>query len=115
MGELMRVTDSLNLGRGHVIKNRSLLAAMTNKQSNSDGTLSDEEINWLVRRAKGGFGITTTAAANVTEKGRGWSGEMGVWSDHHLPGLTKMAERLNETGTISLVQLFHGGMRAHER
>ena len=112
MGELMRVTDSLNLGRGHVAKNRSLLAAMTNKQSNSDGTLSDEEINWLVRRAKGGFGITTTAAANVTEKGRGWSGEMGVWSDHHLPGLTKMAERLNETGTISLVQLFHGGMRA---
>ena len=68
MGELMRVTDSLNLGRGHVAKNRSLLAAMTNKQSNSDGTLSDEEINWLVRRAKGGFGITTTAAANVTEK-----------------------------------------------
>lgn len=112
MGELMRVTDSLNLGRGHVMKNRSLLAAMTNKQSNLDGTLSDEEINWLVRRAIGGFGITTTAAANVTEKGRGWSGEMGVWSDHHLPGLTKMAERLNETGTISLVQLFHGGMRA---
>ncbi|MFQ3317852.1 MAG: 2,4-dienoyl-CoA reductase-like NADH-dependent reductase (Old Yellow Enzyme family), partial [Candidatus Poseidoniaceae archaeon] len=29
---------------GHVLPNRSVLAAMTNKQSNLDGTLSDEEI-----------------------------------------------------------------------
>ena len=108
----MKPTDSLAIGRGFLLKNRSLLAAMTNKQSNEDGTLSDEEINWLVRRAKGGFGITTTAAANVTETGRGWEGEMGVWGDHQLPGLTKLANQLNETETISLVQLFHGGMRA---
>ena len=85
---------------------------MTNKQSNEDGSLSDEEIKWLVRRAKDGFAITTTAAANVTEHGRGWDGEMGVWGDHQLPGLTKMATQLNETGTLSLAQIFHGGMRA---
>jgi len=108
----MKPTESLEIGRGFVLKNRSLLAAMTNKQSNEDGTLSDEEINWLVRRAHGGFGITTTAAANVTETGRGWEGEMGVWGDHQLPGLTNLANQLNETETISLVQLFHGGMRA---
>ncbi len=108
----MKLTREIDFGRGLVAKNRTLLAAMTNKQSNEDGTLSDEEINWLVRRAKGDFGITTTAAANVTETGRGWEGEMGVWGDHQLPGLTNMANQLRETGTISLVQLFHGGMRA---
>ena len=97
---------------GHVVLNRSVLAAMTNKQSHLDGTLSEEEVKWLTRRAKGGFGITTTAAANVTEHGRGWDGEMGVWGDHHIPGLTKMATQLNQTGTLSLAQIFHGGMRA---
>ena len=97
---------------GHVLSNRSVVAAMTNKQSNVDGTLSDEEIKWLVRRAKDGFAITTTAAANVTEHGRGWDGEMGVWGDHQLSGLTDMAAQLKATGTLSLVQLFHGGMRA---
>ena len=97
---------------GHVLKNRSVLAAMTNKQSHEDGTLSYEEIKWLVRRAKDGFAITTTAAANVTEHGRGWDGEMGVWGDHQLPGLTKMASQLKGTGTLSLAQIFHGGMRA---
>ena len=111
----VKVTQSINLGRGFNAKNRTLLAAMTNKQSNSDGTLSDEEINWLVRRGKGGFGITTTAAANVTKQGQGWEGEMGVWSDNQIPGLTKLATTLNQTGTISLVQLFHGGMRAPQK
>jgi 2,4-dienoyl-CoA reductase-like NADH-dependent reductase (Old Yellow Enzyme family) len=111
----VKVTDSIDLGRGFTAKNRTLLAAMTNKQSNNDGTLSAEEIKWLVRRGQGGFGITTTAAANVTKQGQGWEGEMGVWSDNHIPGLTELAEKLNETGTISLVQLFHGGMRAPQR
>ena len=108
----MKLTREIDFGRGIFGKNRTLLAAMTNKQSNDDGTLSEDEINWLVRRAKGDFGITTTAAANVTETGRGWEGEMGVWGDHQLPGLANMANQLRDTGTVSLVQLFHGGMRA---
>jgi hypothetical protein len=97
---------------GIAVANRCVLAAMTNKQSHEDGSLSDEEIHWLTMRAKGGFGIVTTAAANVTETGRGWDGEMGVWGDHQLPGLTKMAEGLRAHGALSLVQIFHGGMRA---
>lgn len=113
MGENVQASAPFEFHRANLVaKNRALLAAMTNKQSHPDGTLSDAEIRWLVRRGKEGFGITTTAAANVTETGRGWEGEMGVWGDHQLPGLTQMAKQLNETGTISLVQIFHGGMRA---
>ena len=60
---------------------------MTNKQSHENGILSEEEKKWLIRRAKGDFGIITTAATNVTENGRGWVGEMGVWGDHQIPEL----------------------------
>ena len=98
--------------RGFISKNRSLLAAMTNKQSHEDGTLSDEEITWLTRRAKDGFGIVTTAASHVSELGKGWIGEMGVWSDNHLEGLTKLASSLKQHGSLNLVQIFHGGMKA---
>ena len=94
------------------IRNRTVLAALTNKQSNDDGTLSDEEITFLVRRAKGGFGIITSAASHVLENGQGWPGEMGVWGDHQIPGLTKLAKGLRNQGALSLVQIFHGGMRA---
>ena len=47
------------LRNGMVIPNRSVLAAMTNKQSHADGTLSEEEITFLNRRAEGGFGLNT--------------------------------------------------------
>ena len=47
------------LRNGMMIPNRSLLAAMTNKQSHADGTLSEEEITFLNRRAEGGFGLNT--------------------------------------------------------
>jgi 2,4-dienoyl-CoA reductase-like NADH-dependent reductase (Old Yellow Enzyme family) len=85
---------------------------MTNKQSHADGTLSEEEIKFLNRRAEGGFGLLTTAASHVQESGQGWQGEFGVWGDHHIPGLTRLASTLNQHGTRSFVQIFHGGMRA---
>ena len=99
---------------GHVSRNRAVLAAMTNKQSSEDGTLSEDEINWLLMRADGGFGIITTAATHVVPEGQGWKGEMGVWGDHHVPGLTRLATGIRERGAISLAQIFHGGMFAPE-
>ena len=104
--------ESWEMRNGLVIPNRSVLAAMTNKQSHADGTLSDEEMRFLLRRAEGGFGIVTTAASHVQESGQGWEGEFGVWGDHHLPGLTSLATQLKQHASKSFVQIFHGGMRA---
>ena len=104
--------ESWEMRNGLMIPNRSVLAAMTNKQSHSDGTLSDEEMRFLVRRAEGGFGLITTAASHVQESGQGWEGEFGVWGDHHLPGLNSLATQLKQHDSKSFVQIFHGGMRA---
>jgi len=109
---MFSMDESWTMRNGLVIPNRSVLAAMTNKQSHPDGTLSDEEIRFLNRRAEGGFGLITTAASHVQESGQGWEGEFGVWGDHHLPGLTSLATQLKEYPCKSFVQIFHGGMRA---
>jgi len=100
---------------GIEVRNRSVLAAMTNQQSNPDGTLSEQEIEWLLRRAEGSFGIVTTAASHVVPEGQGWEGEMGVWGDHQLPGLTRLATEIRDRGAVSLAQIFHGGMRCPQR
>ena len=104
--------ETWEMRNGLVIPNRSVLAAMTNKQSHADGTLSDEEMRFLLRRAEGGFGLITTAASHVQESGQGWEGEFGVWGDHHLPGLTLLATQLKQHDSKSFVQIFHGGMRS---
>ena len=37
------------------MKNRFMLAPLTNTQSHADGRMSDEEFKWLTMRAEGGF------------------------------------------------------------
>ena len=64
------------------LQNRTVLAAMTNKQSYDNGVISDDEIKWLLERAKGGFGIITTAATNVSKEGKAWDGEFGVYDNY---------------------------------
>ena len=109
-----RILESYTFPRtGRRIRNRLVLAAMTNKQSHADGSLSDDELTWLEARAA--FGIVTTCAAHVATDGQGWDGELGVYADALLPGLTRLATALRSAGTVSLVQIFHGGVRAPSR
>lgn len=104
--------EPLSFTRGPAMPNRLMLAPLTNQQSHADGTLSDDEHRWLTMRAAGGFGLTMTCAAHVQAVGRGFAGQLGVFSDDHLPGLTRLASDLNATGTVSYVQLHHAGNRA---
>jgi 2,4-dienoyl-CoA reductase-like NADH-dependent reductase (Old Yellow Enzyme family) len=63
-------------------------------------------------RAHGGFGLTMTCAAHVQAVGQGFAGQLGVFGDQHLPGLTRLAGDLNATGTVSYMQLHHAGNRS---
>ncbi|WP_299371711.1 NADH:flavin oxidoreductase [uncultured Kiloniella sp.] len=102
----------LSFTRGPAMKNRFMLAPLTNTQSHTDGTLSDEEFHWLTMRAKGGFGLTMTCAAHVQANGQGFPGQLGVFSDDHLPGLTRLAKTIKAEGSLAIVQLHHAGMRS---
>src|SRR5512138_47850 len=104
--------DPLTFRTGLSISNRIVLAPLTNMQSNADGSLGDDERRWLLSRAAGGYGIVMTCAAHVARDGQGWPGELGVFDDSLLPGLTMLARLLREQGTASMVQIFHGGLRA---
>jgi len=105
-------SDPITLRHGRTLPNRLALAPMTNRQSHPDGTLSDLEIAWLDARARGGFGLTMTAAAFVSPAGKAWNGQLGVSSDAHVPGLARFADRVRAAGGASTVQLHHAGLRA---
>lgn len=96
------------------MKNRFMLAPLTNLQSHQDGVMSDEEFHWLTMRAKGGYGMTMTCAAHVHPLGKGFSGQMGCFGDEHLDGLTRLANAIRRAGGLSSVQLHHAGMRSPE-
>ncbi len=100
---------------GVSIKNRAVLAAMTNKQSYKDGRISQKEIDWLTFRAKGGFGIITTAAAHVSKDGQGWDGEFGLFNDDQIDNLSILTNSIHKYNSVIFAQLFHGGMRSPQK
>ncbi|MBO6555345.1 MAG: NADH:flavin oxidoreductase [Pseudomonadales bacterium] len=103
--------EELTFKRGPAIKNRFMLAPLTNQQSHHDGTLSDDEFKWLTMRAKGGFGQTMTCAAHVQKAGQGFAGQLAAFDDKHLEGLKRLADEIRRQGSISSCQLYHGGYR----
>lgn len=104
--------EPLSFSRGPTMKNRFMLAPLTNCQSHDDGTLSDEEFHWLTMRAQGGFGLTMTCAAHVQASGQGFPGQLGAFSDKHNSGLSRIAEAIKQHDSIAICQLHHAGMRS---
>jgi 2,4-dienoyl-CoA reductase-like NADH-dependent reductase (Old Yellow Enzyme family) len=104
--------EPLPLACGRTLKNRFVLAPLTNTQSHDDGTLSDDEYRWLTMRAQGGFGLTMTCASHVQAVGQGFPGQLGNFSDEHLPGLARLAAGIKAAGSVALTQIHHAGMRA---
>ena len=88
--------------RGPVMPNRFMLAPLTNLQSHADGRLSDEEFHWLTLRARGGFGLVSTCAAHVQAVGQGFPGQLGIFHDRHLEGLTRLAAEIKTHGSVAL-------------
>ncbi len=104
--------DPLTFSHGPSMKNRFMLAPLTNQQSHEDGRISDEEYRWLTMRAKGGFGVTMTCASHVQAIGKGFPGQLGIWDDMHIPGLTRLVDTIHSYDSIAISQLHHAGMRS---
>src|SRR5690348_2266543 len=104
--------EPLGFRRGPAMKNRFMLAPLTNLQSHDDGVLSEDEFHWLTLRAKGGFGLTMTCAASVQPEGRGFPGQLGIHSDDHIPGLARLAASIKAEASVAVAQIHHAGMRS---
>jgi len=104
--------DPLPLARGPAVNNRFFLAPLTNLQSHPDGRLSEDEFRWLTYRAEGGFGLVMTCAAHVQARGQGFPGQLGVFSDDHIPALTRLAATIKAEGSVAAMQLHHAGIRS---
>ncbi|MGH1345696.1 MAG: tRNA-dihydrouridine synthase [Nannocystales bacterium] len=107
------LASPLSLRCGATLPHRVALAPLTNLQSNSDGTLHEDEFRWLTRRA-GSFSLVSTCAAYVSDEGKAWDGQLGIAGKQHEPGLARLATAIGETDSLGLVQLHHAGAKATE-
>ncbi|MFD0050012.1 NADH-dependent flavin oxidoreductase [Actinomycetes bacterium NPDC127524] len=103
--------ESIELPSGVTLKNRIVMAPMTNFSSNPDGTVTDDEVKYYVRRSNGA-GMVITACTYVTASGKGFHGEFAAHTDEMIPSLNRLASAIKEKGAKAVLQIFHAGRLA---
>jgi 2,4-dienoyl-CoA reductase-like NADH-dependent reductase (Old Yellow Enzyme family) len=96
------------------LPNRLVVAPMC-QYSVTDGFVGDYHLVHLGRFALGGFGTVVVEATGVTADGRISHGDVGLWSDEHIPGLARIADFLHAEGVVAGIQLAHAGAKASTR
>ena len=109
---MTNANSSITFPCGAIMKNRFMLAPLTNQQSHENGQLSNDELKWLTMRAEGEFGLVMTCASHVQEVGKGFPGQLGIYSDNLNEGHIKLTTNIKEQGSLAVIQLHHAGMRS---
>lgn len=96
------------------LKNRVVISPMC-QYSAKDGFVDDWHLVHLGRFAIGGAGLIVAEATAVEARGRITHGDLGLWSDAHVPGLRRLTEFLKRQGGVPAIQLAHAGRKASAR
>lgn len=118
MNESCLMTDSalfqpLEL-RSVTLKNRIGVSPMC-MYSSEDGFATDFHLVHLGRFALGGAGLVIMEATAIDPVGRISPHDAGIWSDEHIPGLSRVATFIEAHGAVPGIQLGHAGRRASVR
>ena len=108
------VFSSLKLKKGKFLKNRLAVAPMTTQQSNTDGSLSKVEADWLSRLSEDGYGMVISCAASVSDTATAFYNQLSLAHDRFIPDLKILADKMHQNGSLNLIQLCHAGSRAIE-
>src|ERR1700754_2856378 len=104
----MVVWSPIRFNSGREMANRFAIDPLTNNSSHEDGTAAKNELEFVRRRAAGGFGATISSAAYVEADGRSWQG-IGAAHDRHLPSLHRLAGAMRAAGGLAILQIYDGG------
>jgi 2,4-dienoyl-CoA reductase-like NADH-dependent reductase (Old Yellow Enzyme family) len=97
--------------RSITLPNRIVVSPMC-QYTSTDGHASDWHLVHLGSRAIGGAGVVMTEAAAVSPEARITPGDLGIYSDDHIPMLSRITAFLKEHGSVPAIQLAHAGRKA---
>lgn len=97
--------------RGVTFPNRIVVSPMCMYSSGDDGKATAWHEVHLGSRAAGGAGTVFTEATGITPEGRITNGDLGIWSDDHIPGLSELTSFIKAQGSVPGIQLAHAGRK----
>jgi 2,4-dienoyl-CoA reductase-like NADH-dependent reductase (Old Yellow Enzyme family) len=106
MSKLFETTTINNI----TLNNRFVRSATYEGMADTeDGSCTPRLIDLMGELAQGEVGLVVSGHAYVNWQGKARDGQMGVYADELIPGLTRMAEAVHAAGQKTIVQLAHAG------
>lgn len=97
-----------------VVKNRLTFAPTVKFDwTDNSGIAIDRFAKHYGDRAKGGCGLICVEATCIAPDGRICPSQIGLWSDEHIEGHSKITEACHEYGSVVIVQIQHSGANTH--
>ncbi|MEM1638678.1 MAG: FAD-dependent oxidoreductase [Desulfurococcaceae archaeon] len=94
------------------IPNRIVMPPMVIGYAGPRGEVTEQLIAYYEARGLGGVGLIIVEASYIREDGKLVLGELGIYDDELIPGLTRLADAIKSHGTIASIQIAHGGIQA---
>lgn len=94
-----------------ILRNRIAMSPMC-QYSAKEGFAGDWHLVHYGTRASGGAGLIIVEATAVWPEGRITPGDLGLWSDDHIPGLRSITDFIHSQGAVAGIQLAHAGRKA---
>ncbi|MBI5606744.1 MAG: FAD-dependent oxidoreductase [Deltaproteobacteria bacterium] len=91
------------------LANRVVMPPMGTNLGNDDGTVSDANLAYMKRRAKGEPGLIITEITGVHPGGIVSPNQLGAYEDRFIPGLKKLVAVVHEAGPRIALQIHHAG------
>ncbi|HWI51580.1 MAG TPA: NADH:flavin oxidoreductase/NADH oxidase [Symbiobacteriaceae bacterium] len=94
------------------LRNRIVMAPMCMYSAGTDGIPTDFHFVHYGTRATGGAAMLIAEASSVEPLGRISEGDLGIWSDDHVPAFKRIADFAHSQGAAFSIQLAHAGRKA---
>jgi 2,4-dienoyl-CoA reductase-like NADH-dependent reductase (Old Yellow Enzyme family) len=94
------------------VKNRLVMASTTSALG-QDGFVTERNVAYYARRARGGVGTIITEALHVHPASNIGYSALQVHGDAHVPGLARLARAIKDGGAAAIAQIVHVGRQWH--
>ena len=106
---MSKLFDSYTI-KSHTIKNRAVLPPMVCfGWTDNRGFVSDKHVKHYEKIAESGTGLIILEATCINKDGRLSNTQLGIWSDKHIEGLSRIAAACHKHGAVVLIQIHHAG------
>jgi len=93
------------------LKNRIIMAPLTRNRA-GDGNVP-QDINIVYYEQRSGAGLIITEGSQITERGIGYPGTPGIYSQDQITGWKRITDAVHAKGGHIFIQLWHTGRISH--